>query len=55
MRQLDSEFREQFCLNGPATNPLAQWSYDQALDFADELDLPDEDWELIHKCFGLME
>lgn len=55
MRQLDSEFPEQFSLDGPNTNPLAQWSYDQALDFADELDLADEDWELIHNCYSLTE
>lgn len=46
---------EEFSLDGPAVNPLSHWTYEQALEYADELDLPDEDWELIHQCFALEE
>ena len=48
-------YQEEFSLDGPQPNPLSAWSYEQAMDFADELDLPDDDWELIHACFSLTE
>jgi len=46
---------DEFSLDGPKHNPLSDWTYEQALDYADELDLPDEDWEFIHSCFALEE
>lgn len=46
---------DEFSLDGPKHNPLSDWTYEQALDYADELDLPDDDWEFIHSCFALEE
>lgn len=47
--------QDEFCLSGPKRNPLDAWTYQQALDYAEELDLPDDDWEVIHQCFALEE
>lgn len=55
MRSIDSVVPEEFSLDGPSKNPLDRWTYDQALDYADQLDLPDQDWELIHQWFALTE
>ena len=46
---------DEFSVSGPQRNPLSDWTYEQALDYAEELDLPDDDWEFIHKCFALEE
>jgi len=46
---------DEFSLDGPRHNPLGQWTYDQVLDFADQLDLPDDDRVFIHSCFSLTE
>ena len=46
---------EEFSVEGPPSNPLSAWTYDQAMVFAQELDLPDEDWELIHSLYSLTE
>lgn len=46
---------EEFSLDGPLPNPLSAWTYEQAMDFADELDLPDDDWEFIHCCYSIYE
>ena len=46
---------DEFSLSGPKRNPLDAWTYEQALDYAEELDLPDDDWEFIHQCFSLTE
>ena len=50
-----SNWVEEFSLEGPPVNPLRAWTYVQALTLADELDLPDEDWEFIAQCFALVE
>lgn len=47
--------RGEFSVSGPKRNPLDAWTYEQALDYADELDLPDDDWDFIHQCFALNE
>ena len=46
---------DEFSISGPKSNPLRAWTYQQALDYADELDLPDDDWDFIHQCFSLTE
>ena len=46
---------DKYSLSGTPSNPLDAYTYQQALDYADELDLPDEDWEFIHSCFSLTE
>lgn len=46
---------DEYCLSGPRRNPLSSWTYMQALDYAEELNLPDTDWEFIHQCFALEE
>ena len=48
-------FDEEYSVAGPKHNPLSRWSYEQALDYADELDLSDEDYEFISQCFALNE
>ena len=55
MRTPQMPLWEEFSVSGPQSNPLSRWTYDQALDYAEELDLPDEDWEFIHHCFALEE
>lgn len=46
---------DEYSLSGTPNNPLDAYTYQQALEYADELDLPDEDWEFIHSCFSLTE
>ena len=46
---------DEYCLSEPRRNPLSSWTYMQALDYAEELNLPDTDWEFIHQCFALEE
>lgn len=48
-------FDEEYSVAEPKHNPLSRWSYEKALDYADELDLPDSDFEFISKCFALNE
>lgn len=48
-------FDEEYSAAGPKHNPLSRWSYEQALEYADELDLSDSDFEFISKCFSLNE
>ncbi|WP_231597229.1 hypothetical protein [Synechococcus sp. CBW1004] len=46
---------EEFSLEGPPTNPLDRWTYAKVIQYADEMDLPDEDWDWINSCFSLTE
>ena len=50
-----SPLADEFSLEGPARNPFAPLSYEDACDMADALDLPDGDWELINRAYGLVE
>ena len=50
-----SPLNDEFTLEGPATNPFAPLSYEDACDMADALDLPDGDWDLINRAYGLVE
>lgn len=52
---MNAFFDEEYSVAGPKYNPLRYWSYEQALDYADELDLPDSDFEFISQCFALNE
>ena len=51
----NSPLMDEFSLAGAATNPFAPLSYEEACDIADALDLPDGDWELINRAYGLSE
>ena len=51
----NSPLIDEFSLEGPANNPFAPLSYEDACDMADELDLLDGDWELINRAYGLVE
>ena len=46
---------DEFTLSGPTRNPFAPLSYEDACDIADALDLPDGDWDLINRAYGLVE
>jgi hypothetical protein len=46
---------DEFSLEGPATNPFAPLSYEDACDMADALDLPDGDWDLIIQAYNIVE
>ena len=46
---------DEFSLEGPATNPFAPLSYEDACVMADALDLPDGDWDLINQAYNLVE
>lgn len=48
-------YDEEYSVSGPKFNPLSRWTYEQAIDYADELDLPDSDFEFISQCFSLNE
>jgi len=48
-------YPEEFSVSGPPINPLGDWSYEEICDAADQLDLPDEDWDYINWCFLLYE
>jgi len=48
-------YQEEFSLDGPPVNPLGDFTYEEVCDAAEELDLPDEDWEFINCCFSLYE
>ena len=50
-----SPLTDEFTLSGPTRNPFAPLSYEDACDVADALDLPDGDWDLINRAFGLVE
>jgi hypothetical protein len=50
-----SPLTDEFTLEGPAKNPFASLSYEDACDIADALDLPDGDWDLINRAYGLVE
>lgn len=52
---MNRSYDEEYLLAGLKQNPLSRWSYEQALDYADELDLPDSDFEFINYCFELNE
>ena len=52
---LNSPLADEFSLEGPARNPFAPLSYEDACDMADALDLPDGDWDLINRAYGLVE
>ena len=51
----NSPLTDEFSLDGPARNPFAPLSYEDACDLADALDLPDGDWDLINRAYGLSE
>ena len=51
----NSPLTDEFTLDGPARNPFAPLSYEDACDMADALDLPDEDWDLINQAFNILE
>jgi hypothetical protein len=46
---------DEFSLEGPARNPFAPLSYEDACEMADALDLQDGDWELINRAYALVE
>ena len=50
-----SPLTDEFTLEVPARNPFAPLSYEDACDIADDLDLPDGDWDLINRAYGLVE
>ena len=50
-----SPLTDEFSLEGPARNPFAPLSYEDACDMADALNLPDGDWDLINRAYGLSE
>jgi hypothetical protein len=52
---LPSQRDEEYSLEGPKENPLSAWSLSQCYDFADELDLSDDDFVFITQCFQLEE
>ena len=52
---LNHPLMDEFSLAGAPTNPFAPLSYEEACDMADALDLPDGDWELINRAYGLSE
>ena len=51
----NSPLTDEFTLSGPTRNPFAPLSYEDACDIADALDLPDGDWDLINRAYGLVE
>ena len=51
----NSPLTDEFTLEGSARNPFAPLSYEDACDLADALDLPDGDWDLINRAYGLSE
>lgn len=51
----NSPLMDEFSLEGPAKNPFAPLSYEDACDMADALDLPDGDWDLINQAYNLVE
>ena len=51
----NSPLTDEFSLEGPSRNPFAPLSYEDACDMADALDLPDGDWDLINRAYGLSE
>ena len=51
----NSPLIDEFSLDGPAKTPFAPLSYEDAFDMADALNLPDRDWELINRAYGLVE
>ena len=50
-----SPLTDEFTLEGPAPNPFAPLSYEDACDIADALDLPDGDWDLINQSYNIVE
>jgi hypothetical protein len=48
-------YGEEYSVSGPKYNPLGRYSYEQAINYANELDLPDSDFEFISQCFALNE
>ena len=54
-QMLNSPLNDEFTLSGPTRNPFAPLSYEDACDIADALDLPDRDWDLINRAYGLVE
>ena len=51
----NSPLIDELSLDGPAKNPFAPLSYEDACDMADALDLPDEDWDLINQAYNIVE
>ena len=51
----DSPLTDESTLEGPARNPFAPLSYEDACDMADALDLPDGDWDLINQAYNIVE
>ena len=51
----NSPLIDEFSLDGPAKNPFAPLSYQDACDIADALDLPDRDWDLINQAYNIVE
>jgi hypothetical protein len=51
----NSPLTDEFTLDGPARNPFAPLSYEDACDIADALDLPDGDWDLINQAYNIAE
>ena len=54
-QMLNSPLTDEFSLEGPARNPFAPLSYEDACDMADALDLPDRDWDLINQAYNIVE
>ena len=46
---------DEFSLEGPARNPFAPLSYEDACEMADTLDLPDGYWDLINQAYNIVE
>jgi hypothetical protein len=51
----NSPLTDELTLEGPARNPFAPLSYEDACDIADALDLPDGDWDLINQAYNIVE
>ena len=51
----NSPLTDEFSLEGPARNPFAPLSYEDACDMADALNLPDRDWDLINQAYNIVE
>jgi hypothetical protein len=51
----NSPLNDEYSLAGPARNPFAPLSYEDACDMADALDLPDGDWDLINQAYNIVE
>lgn len=55
MTQQRSSAQEEFSLAGPRISPPLMWSFTDAMDLADELELSDRDWEVLNTIYTLTE